>query len=92
LLIFWYRELREIPSRFGRTTSPSQSTAARSSTLRNSRILPGQRYSSQRRDLSFDEDLEATRVEGSDSHLTLEQLEHRHIERVVGKSLIPAPR
>ncbi len=36
-----------------------------------------------RRDLSFEGELEATRVEGSDSHLTLEQLERRHIERVL---------
>ncbi|MGH8533793.1 MAG: sigma-54-dependent transcriptional regulator, partial [Gammaproteobacteria bacterium] len=35
------------------------------------------------RDLSFEGDLEATRVEGLDSHLTLEQLERRHIEQVL---------
>ncbi|MGH8489151.1 MAG: sigma 54-interacting transcriptional regulator, partial [Gammaproteobacteria bacterium] len=36
-----------------------------------------------RRDLSFEGDLEATRVEALDSHLTLEQLERRHIEQVL---------
>jgi len=36
-----------------------------------------------RRDLSFEGELEATRVEGLDPHLTLEQLERRHIERVL---------
>ncbi|MGH8533941.1 MAG: sigma-54 interaction domain-containing protein, partial [Gammaproteobacteria bacterium] len=36
-----------------------------------------------RRDLSFEGELEATRVEGLDSHLTLEQLERRHIEQVL---------
>ncbi len=36
-----------------------------------------------RRDLSFEGELEATRVEGSDSHLTLEQLERRHIEQAL---------
>ena len=36
-----------------------------------------------RRDLRFDGELEATGVEGLDSHFTLEQLERMHIQRVL---------